>query len=815
MRFNSSVEVQRLQGRLIGSPAFIMGDPSDYPQPLQTQINPLSAYASPQTWDPNLNSSSQSQQPLPPLPSPPPPQSQSAPSECGNTPGLGRLSHNAPQLTRSPSGALGAHGSAVGVGGGIGPLARNSRMAASFTGLHHPDLGQHQLDRELMGQAAAMIGDDEDPDRLQTCPELVHLWALGIIRPHARTRWDAFLVLLLLWVLFVSPVILCFGVEHDFTKGDAFGIIEFIINVLFVIDMSLNFRTAYYNRRGLLIVDRGTIARRYLRTWFLIDLLSVIPYDQIFDGSWGFLSMLKLVRVLRISRVISTLQSYRLSKIIRLPRIVQKVEALLENGVLQTSQSGSIKLCTIHLAACLFYYMALVNGSGPGTWVGAMELTNASLGERYLNSVYWAVTTATTVGYGDITPKSKREKVVAVLTMLAGVSLVGYVTSSITSLMAIKNSQSTHIAVKKQVVADILVSRSVPSELSQKVSSFVSYSTTKLVREEEEKLLSELPLKLRSRLLQHIYGDVLSRMPAFQNLRYEVFFQVVSRLQVFYFVPGDIVTLQGDYVNHLFFVAEGKLEVRSYDFDCDTNVIRTCEAVNQDELTGVTHTAVGRLRPQHCFGHAGCLHETTWPATVIALTCCEVYGLSSDGLRGLLEAFPEMEPLMELPPPLHDPTQRRVRPIHLSTRPSGSSDAPPPPPTSPFTVPVLHRASGSSSWIPGTLPAPDPSSSPLSPVSDPHIIARDFPHMDLPQVVSTANVQSRVIDALKGLGSGLGAFLTQIAGGEGTSGFGNSGGSSRGGKWDKGDDVEGAGSGNGKGGQGAGKEGVFLVGGQL
>lgn len=149
--------------RSLGSPASVLGDPSDYPQTLQHQPTPLSAYADLQAWGPDPNSSSQSQQPLSPPP-PPPPQSQYAPSECGNTPGLGRLSH-APHLTRSPSGAFSAHGSAVGVGGGIGPLARKSRMAASFTGLHHPDLGQRQLDDELMGQAAAMIGDDEDPDR--------------------------------------------------------------------------------------------------------------------------------------------------------------------------------------------------------------------------------------------------------------------------------------------------------------------------------------------------------------------------------------------------------------------------------------------------------------------------------------------------------------------------------------------------------------------------------------------------------------------------------------------------------------------------
>lgn len=64
-------------------------------------------------------------------------------------------------------------------------------------------------------------------------------------------------------------------------------------------------------------------------------------------------------------------------------------------------------------------------------------------------------------------------QVVAVLTMLAGVSLVGYVTSSITSLMAIKNSQSTHIAVKKQVRRSLL-NNQLEAETDVALTSFVA-----------------------------------------------------------------------------------------------------------------------------------------------------------------------------------------------------------------------------------------------------------------------------------------------------------------------------------------------------
>lgn len=66
-----------------------------------------------------------------------------------------------------------------------------------------------------------------------------------------------------------------------------------------------------------------------------------------------------------------------------------------------------------------------------------------------------------TVGYGDITPKNQKEKVVAILVMCTGVTLVGYVTSSITSLMAIKNAVQTSVQQKKQLVHDVLSKRQV------------------------------------------------------------------------------------------------------------------------------------------------------------------------------------------------------------------------------------------------------------------------------------------------------------------------------------------------------------------
>lgn len=56
-------------------------------------------------------------------------------------------------------------------------------------------------------------------------------------------------------------------------------------------------------------------------------------------------------------------------------------------------------LVALHLSACMFYYMAYLKGLGPNTWVFAYGLDPAApLWTKYLNSVYWATTTITTVG---------------------------------------------------------------------------------------------------------------------------------------------------------------------------------------------------------------------------------------------------------------------------------------------------------------------------------------------------------------------------------------------------------------------------------
>lgn len=95
------------------------------------------------------------------------------------------------------------------------------------------------------------------------------------------------------------------------------------IDLMFFIDMIISFRTTYIDSRtGQEVKDLKMLANYYLRTQFLIDFLATVPFDTFAEiilgdaGFFKFLGALKLVRVMRLSKVITYLRSTEETKAI-------------------------------------------------------------------------------------------------------------------------------------------------------------------------------------------------------------------------------------------------------------------------------------------------------------------------------------------------------------------------------------------------------------------------------------------------------------------------------------------------------------------
>jgi voltage-gated potassium channel len=143
----------------------------------------------------------------------------------------------------------------------------------------------------------------------------------------------------------------------------------------------------------------------------IFDLLAIIPFSAIF-------SFFRFARAFRI---------VRLSRAFRLTRLA---------GVLSILQRRAKKF--LHKGGLIYYlWLSLV--------LIILSAAIYSLTEHatFANSIWWAIVTATTVGYGDISPHTLLGRVVAVMLMFNGIGVIGMLTSSITTYLSDDDGDDT------------------------------------------------------------------------------------------------------------------------------------------------------------------------------------------------------------------------------------------------------------------------------------------------------------------------------------------------------------------------------------
>lgn len=130
-----------------------------------------------------------------------------------------------------------------------------------------------------------------------------------------KMLWDLWILFLLLIISIIVPIRLAF-VEQETKEWFIFYIMT---DSFFFIDIILTFFTTISDDQKVYeITDRRVIARKYLKGWFIVDILSILPIDIILIGT-GEATVLarfakigklyKLIRMIRLAKVLKLLKS--------------------------------------------------------------------------------------------------------------------------------------------------------------------------------------------------------------------------------------------------------------------------------------------------------------------------------------------------------------------------------------------------------------------------------------------------------------------------------------------------------------------------
>ena len=207
-----------------------------------------------------------------------------------------------------------------------------------------------------------------------------------------KTFWTIVIVVLLVYTAIFVPYKIAFIEEAGaFLEG-----MEATVDILFGVDIVVNFISAVEDSSGKLIIDHKTIAKNYMSGWFWLDFLACFPFNLIPIGgeasaASGNQQVLRLARLPRLYRLVRLLRMIKMLRVLKNSRIITEAIELLQVNPALTRLTKILfgVLYLVHIFACIWFFVANFN-SKYDCWVDQLGLWDEPGPYKYMVSVYWA-----------------------------------------------------------------------------------------------------------------------------------------------------------------------------------------------------------------------------------------------------------------------------------------------------------------------------------------------------------------------------------------------------------------------------------------
>ncbi|PWA47053.1 cyclic nucleotide gated channel 8 [Artemisia annua] len=457
-----------------------------------------------------------------------------------------------------------------------------------------------------------------------------------IIDPQDKNLllWNKFLVLSCILAVYVDPLFFYIPVFYDkerclkIHKSLAHYITtaRTVVDCIYLIRIGLQFRTAYIAPssrvfgRGELVIDPAQIARRYMRRYFVVDLLSVLPLPQVEIVVWRFLhkshgsGVMGTKRILLLIVIVQYIpRSFRILPLFsELKKTVGVITETAWAGaayylvwfVLAGHIFGAFwyllaveRKSTCWEQACIndnkceidYLYCGHKNTDGYKAWTEVRKATldehcveNEAYGEfdygiylqavqsqvdssenfisKYCYCLWWGLRNLSTLGQGLETSTYAKEIIFSIIIAISGLILFALLIGNMQTYLQSLSVRLEEMRIKRRDSEQWMHHRLLPQELKERVRRYDQYKWVETRGVDEESLVQSLPKDLRRDIKRHLCLNLVKRVPLFANMDERLLDAICERLKPSLYTETTYVLREGDPVDEMLFIIRGRLE---------------------------------------------------------------------------------------------------------------------------------------------------------------------------------------------------------------------------------------------------------------
>jgi hypothetical protein len=360
--------------------------------------------------------------------------------------------------------------------------------------------------------------------------------------PSGRLSWDVIQILSGLLSGLLLPILLVLS-----TSGLALKPLWVVLSVLGLIDVVICSRRSF-GEKGQVIRDKKKIFSRYLKGWLFLDVVSNLPF-----------------LLASASPLAAAFQVLRASKVFRVFRLWERSSHIDPLLLRMVRYVIALALLVVWLSCC-WLFLGLSDPSTDG-WIARHGFADRSSGDKLLFSFYWALTTLTSVGYGDVLPKTRPEILLAMATMCIGVVVIAVAIGNIIAVVNQLNDGRSEYEMKQAAIRRYLSLNGVRPETVSKFQQFGNFLWDNYRGVRPDQVLADLPVSLRRVVTEEILEGSAENIPLLREISFHLRSSLLMLVTAEVFHPGGIILPEGEMGDSIVFMISGHARIRQEGLD--------------------------------------------------------------------------------------------------------------------------------------------------------------------------------------------------------------------------------------------------------